>query len=329
MTNIPLPNVNLQLKSYDDSLLVAFQQHRLLSGLSVDVAEVNITGDLDALRTLSIAWGCVWTASSGSGGTFSLGSALHGTYDKRNWGTTINLYGDKQVVDEFAAAISTNIQNNPCFVKYVYDPEYLNSMMVPVDHSKLPIQEMYPFLGTEKLEHYYERFLASTSNILVLIGPPGTGKTSFIRGLMSHTKRSATLAYNHKILAQDAFFVDWLESDNTFIIMEDSDDLIRPRADGNDMMSRFLNLGDGLMTFVNKKMVFSTNLPSRADIDPALLRPGRCFDVLEFDYLTRDQALSVAEKTGITIPDGSKISVADIFADRNPTRSPATSFGFI
>lgn len=89
---------------------------------------------------------------------------------------------------------------------------------------------------------------------------------------------------------------------------------LKSRSDGNTMMHRFLNVGDGLVTTKGKKMIFSTNLPSIRDIDSALVRPGRCFDILSFDQLSQEEAEILAEKLNVKL-DGEKDkwSIAEIF----------------
>jgi hypothetical protein len=56
-------------------------------------------------------------------------------------------------------------------------------------------------------------------------------------------------------------------------------------------------------------------LPSVSDIDSALTRPGRCFDILNFDLLTTDQARKVAEKLGTSLPkkEDNRYTIAEIF----------------
>jgi ATP-dependent 26S proteasome regulatory subunit len=61
-------------------------------------------------------------------------------------------------------------------------------------------------------------------------------------------------------------------------------------------------------------MIFSTNLPSIKDIDPALVRPGRCYDILNFAELNQEQAEALATKVGVTLNGKrDKWSIADIF----------------
>ena len=158
------------------------------------------------------------------------------------------------------------------------------------------------------------RSMNADSNILLLIGPPGTGKTSFIRGLLQHQKTSAIVTYDSEILEKDYVFARFIESASEIMVLEDADTFLKPRKDGNTMMHKFLNVGDGLVTTRRKKMIFSTNLPSTKDIDPALIRPGRCFDIVHFDLLNQTQAESAAQALGVTLGEPKeKWSVADLF----------------
>ena len=85
-------------------------------------------------------------------------------------------------------------------------------------------------------------------------------------------------------------------------------------------MHKFLNIGDGLVTTRNKKLIFSTNLPSIRDIDPALIRPGRCFDVLAFDYLTQQQAQALADEVGVELTgERDQWTIADVFFQQSTT----------
>lgn len=181
----------------------------------------------------------------------------------------------------------------PPRVRWMYDEDG-TSVRLPIDTLNLPRTEFYPFLEGETLEQYYDRYVASRSNILVLMGPPGTGKTSFIKGLINHTRKGAILSYDNSILQKDSIFTNFMSNDDMFMILEDADTFLGSRnKTGNTVMHRFLNVGDGLISTSHKKIIFSTNLPSLRDIDPALIRPGRCFDVVKFDKLNKQQCLAI------------------------------------
>ncbi len=246
----------------------------------------------------------------------------------------INVFGDQEAAQKIVKDLTVEFDTPGSYVKWIYDPQYMDSMMVALPTKNEPFSEMYPFLNGESLADYYDRFIQSDAAILLLLGPPGTGKTSFLRGLLHHTKQNAILTYHAKLLEQDSFFAEWFKSpDENIVIMEDSDTLLLPRSDGNSMMQRFLNLGDGLLSINGKKMIFTTNLPNTGAIDEALTRPGRCHDILEFGTLNRQQAKVVADKAGVELTsDKDMLTIAEIFSDmktRKTVRKAKSTFGFI
>ncbi len=205
-----------------------------------------------------------------------------------------------------------------------------SNVTVPLTTDKTPVSEMYPFLGDEKLIDYYDRYMHSSASVLVLIGPPGTGKTTFIRGLLQHTKSSAIVTYDPELLEKDYVFARFIESSNNIMVLEDADNFLGSRNEGNTVMHKFLNVGDGLITTKNKKLIFSTNLPSVKDIDPALIRPGRCFDVLTFNYLNKQQAKNLASVIDTELPtDSDTYSIADVFHKQTHKAKPKAKIGFV
>jgi SpoVK/Ycf46/Vps4 family AAA+-type ATPase len=186
-----------------------------------------------------------------------------------------------------------------------------DSISVPLNY-RPAIKSAYPWLP-KPIDGYIDDYLNSSSSVIILIGKPGTGKTTFIKNLIHRSGGDAKVTYDEKVMSDDSLFAGFIESDARFMIMEDADSFLMAREDGNTMMYRFLNVSDGLISAEGKKLVFSTNLPAVHDIDAALMRPGRCFDVVEFRSLTRDEALKVAAETGVSLPDGSEFTLAEIF----------------
>lgn len=104
-------------------------------------------------------------------------------------------------------------------------------------------------------------------------------------------------ASDAKIIEDDNMYIDYIRGDFNAIVLEDIDNHLKCRMEGNNTMYKLLNASDGFIKTSNhKKIILTTNLPNTSDIDPALLREGRCFDVLKFRKLFSDEAIILLKK---------------------------------
>lgn len=244
----------------------------------------------------------------------------------------VKLFGSKEYVQKMYQQLGEVFDVATCYIEWVHGSNG-ESVTIPLLPEKLPISEMYPFLDGETIEQYYNRFLESSAAILLLIGPPGTGKTTFIRGLLHHAGKNAIVTYDDKILDRDYIFARFIEDDMDVMVIEDADNFLKSRADGNTMMHRFLNVGDGLISTKGKKLIFSTNLPSVSDVDDALIRPGRCFDIVNFENYNKEQAVTLSQKLGLGFTvkgTGDTYSLAEIFhQQKNANPKQKRKMGFV
>jgi ATPase family associated with various cellular activities (AAA) len=154
--------------------------------------------------------------------------------------------------------------------------------------------EAYPTLG-EPVRQFVHRYLNAKETVLVLQGSPGTGKTRLVRsvlGAMSHRKGiSAEIMYtaDKRTLENDEIFVEFITGDHDAFVIEDADHMLMARTNGNHDLHRFLAIADGVVRAQGRKIIFTTNLPNIGDLDEALLRPGRCFQVIRTRLLNCEE----------------------------------------
>ncbi len=155
--------------------------------------------------------------------------------------------------------------------------------------AKVAKKEFYPFLGDEPI-NYFDRFLNSSSGILLMIGPPGTGKSTFLRSLILHSGKDASMVFDEATMRSPDMLSTFYGSTHRILALEDADNFLTPRESGNADLAGLLNYADGVVADPTKKIVISTNLSSVNKVDPAILRKGRCYDIIQFQELTPEQA---------------------------------------
>ena len=333
-------NIFLGVSDFDDLITTRLLKERVDTGLTTVHRETTVLCN----RETWAAWAENYfqdylfvQGNSSNGFIINKENAEYVTFSVNSNTTTVRTFGSEKFGELIISVIEEKFDIVTSHVEWVYGADG-NSVNVPLNRDRLPVDEMYPFLKGETLESYYNRYLASSANILLLIGPPGTGKTTFIRGMLAATNSSAIVSYDSAILEKDSFFAQFIEGEETIMVLEDSDAFLKSRSDGNTMMHRFLNVGDGLVTTKGKKMIFSTNLPSIRDVDSALVRPGRCFDILTFDTLSVEEAQKLADKLEVDLPvrpsgrENEKYTIAEVFnvQSENTTKSKSgRKVGFI
>ena len=155
--------------------------------------------------------------------------------------------------------------------------------------------EAYPDLGMP-VTAFVNTYLSAPDSVLILLGPPGGGKTRLVREILATISRrkgeNAEIMYttDKRALASDSMFVQFVTGSHDAFVIEDSDLLLKARTSGNEDMHRFLGIADGIARAQSRKIIFTTNLPNITDIDPALVRPGRCFAVKQIRSLAPEEA---------------------------------------
>lgn len=211
-----------------------------------------------------------------------------------------------------------------------------------VDYTTIPetidetlVQESYPYIPN--LNKFIESYLRSTEPVLILVGAPGTGKTKLLRHVVRNIANkliassgraemdiplcnpynangdhfTPTFAYTNdsKAVSFDEIFVDFIgDGDIQGLVLEDMDSTLKPRTDGNDIMSKLLSSSDGFISNYNKKMILTSNIVNINTIDAAFKRPGRCYGMVKTRKLNKNESLDLLQ---VIAPDqADKLSIS-------------------
>jgi hypothetical protein len=229
--------------------------------------------------------------------------------------TYVDVTGSQKLIDDVLGKLRSMYDEITTSVEWMISGDG-NTITVPLYTPHGIGDSSYPFVE-EGVEQFVDDFLNSTENVLLLIGEPGTGKSNFCKYIIARSKRNALITYDPEIMKKDGIFAQFIEGDAGSLIFEDADQFLGARTEGNPYMSKILNVGDGLVSMKGKKIIFSTNLPNLDDVDPALLRPGRCRGVIQFRKLTHAESVAWCSDHNVTAwspTSGEDYSLAELYS---------------
>lgn len=185
-------------------------------------------------------------------------------------------------------------------------------------------EKYYPYIDIDIM---FDQFFTGNENILLLVGDPGLGKSKMSTLALKYAfSNSAKLPYDKladnpalddqfisvafvkstEVLANDTFWRQLEKTTPDFCIIDDLDYMLTKRdaevmshddAVKNAFLNQFLSFTDGVEKH-KTKFIITTN-QKYDDIDAALLRKGRLFDILELRHLDKSEALVIWKDNGL------------------------------
>ena len=183
---------------------------------------------------------------------------------------------------------------------------------------QLDIKMNYGDEWAEKHEYLIEALnISKKKGIALLHGLPGTGKSMYIRHLISLLSEKRTMIYlpNQLIdsITDPAFIPLMSEYPNAILIIEDGDEAIKARNAGGRTVDKILNLSDGILSDFLGTQIICTFNSDITTIDDALLRKGRLILKHKFDKLPKDQAQRLSNHLGFESEISIDMTLAEIY----------------
>lgn len=186
--------------------------------------------------------------------------------------------------------------------------------------TELDVQKNYnnDFIETnDKIMHFLQN--RERNGLVLLHGAPGTGKTTYIRHLITICERRVMYVPPDfaGIISSPSFLSFLTNHPGSVLVIEDAESSVQQRKGGdNSAVANLLNLCDGLLSDCLNMQVICTFNTDISKIDKALLRKGRMVAKYEFKPLEKHKAQILSDSLGFKNIITEDMTVAEIYNQR-------------
>jgi hypothetical protein len=220
-------------------------------------------------------------------------------------------------------------------IKLLVSGNGITTLSQKITRPKLSIEDNYndDFHAVHQL--ILKRLSAKNDKGMVMLhGKPGTGKTSYIRYLVSKLGKDviflppdmASALTNPELLKLLIF------NTNSVLVIEDAENIISDREhNGHSPASVLLNISDGLLSDCLKIQIICSFNTDLSKIDKAFLRKGRLIARYEFKELTVEKASNLSSKLGFSSAIHSPMTLSAVYHQEEMDfnyASPRAAIGF-
>lgn len=176
-----------------------------------------------------------------------------------------------------------------------------------------------PYIDTDLM---FKEFFTNKENLLIFSGESGIGKSKMsvlaikffvenalklkLENCKEHDTISIAHVVNSSLLANDEIWIEFEERNTKLVVVDDLDYMLTSRETEittgediikNNFIKRLLTFTDGIEKN-NMKFIVTTNQQIK-EMDDALLRQGRLFDIITLRKLTVDEARTIWTDEGL------------------------------
>jgi hypothetical protein len=193
----------------------------------------------------------------------------------------------------------------------------------------IPIKEdRYDLFYGEKFPHdKMKKFVEEdTENLMLLHGDPGTGKSNYIKHIITNSKKKVIYIAPSMlgVISTPEFVTFMMKNQNSILLIEDAEEVLS--VDRNSATNNLLGLTDGFLKDSLGLKVIATFNCDIGKIDPALMRKGRMYLEYKFSELTENECGKLADYLNLDRTITGPMTLAEFFnSDDNHCESNSLS----
>ncbi len=220
----------------------------------------------------------------------------------------------------FAAALEEFKYTSPAKV-YLLTAQHGDISLQPIDVDNTPVDlELNYGKGFNELhKELVDSLDNKVSGLYLFYGAPGTGKSSYIKYLLSGvvSRKVVYVPVNlvHSLTSPD-FLPLLIENKNLILVIEDAEKALVSREDdpsNSSVVSSILNLTDSFIGNALNVSIIGTFNTKKENIDSALLRKGRLKFSHEFKPLSLVDSQSLLDHLGLSHTATEPMTLAEIY----------------